>query len=86
MNELVLEQTIFKKTKLTNAIINEINFKNKIIEEGFADILNYGVSTRAVDLQFGGKEKLEEYVKQELLKNINLSIFLNWIQKKFRRQ
>ena len=65
---MISEQVIFKKTNLANAIINEINFKNKIIEEGYADIFNYGVSTRAVDLQFGGKEKLEEYVKQELLK------------------
>jgi len=71
MTELILEEIVFKKTKLNETIsliLLEQKFKQHMISEGFVDIINYGVTTRAVDKYFGGKKQLEELVKKEMMK------------------
>ena len=62
---------MIQKTKLStsvSALIVETECRKYIIEEGFVDFFNYGVTTRAVDSVFGGKQKLEKLVKEELKK------------------
>lgn len=76
MNELILEEIVFKKTKLNESIsliLFESKLKQKLVSEGFVDIINYGVTTRAVDKYFGGKKKLEELVRAEMLKKYGKS-------------
>ena len=62
---------MIQKTKLSTSVstlIAETECRKYVIEEGFVDFFNYGVTTRAVDSVFGGKKKLEKLVKEELLK------------------
>lgn len=54
-------------------LLAESRMWNDLVEEGFWDYINYGVTERGVDTMFGGRKKLEMLVKNELKKKYSTS-------------
>lgn len=66
-----MTELLFKKNVLSEQVsilLAESKTKQFIVEEGFADFFNYGVTIRAIDKYFGGEDNLENLVKKELMK------------------
>ncbi len=66
MSELVFKRTVLNESIST--LIRETECRRYIINEGFVDFFNYGVTVRAVDSIFGGRKKLEDMVMSEFKK------------------